>query len=285
MDWAHSPRGLVYRLSSHPERAQQRAWVAVEEGEIVGYARARLLWEVAGARVVSLWLAVRAERRRRGIGAALYARAEEHLRAVEARRLESFAEDEGGRAFLAARDFARSGAEHLSALDPRNADLSGLRPLEAAKAAEGFELAPLAALLGRARDLHAVYATSSADVPGEFTVDDLRYEEWVRECLEDPDLSAGGSTVVCAGERPVALSFLMTDGAGRAGSDMTGTLPEFRRRGLARLAKLGTIRWAAANGIERMVTGNDQDNAGMLALNRALGYEDLAERTFYLRDA
>lgn len=143
---------------------------------------------------------------------------------------------------------------------------------------------PLEDVLGRPRELHAVYAGALVDVPGAFVADDVRYEDWTRECLADPDVSRAGSVVVLADNQPVALSFLMTDGAGRAATDMTGTLPAYRRRGLARLAKLGTVRWAAANGIETMLTGND-DNAGMLALNRSLGYRPLAERTFFLGDA
>jgi GNAT superfamily N-acetyltransferase len=283
LDWAVSPRGFAYRQVSHPDRARQRAWVAVEDGAVVGFGRARLLWEVANERAATLWLAVRAERRGRGIGSALFERAERHLQEAGGRKLESFADEESGRAFLEARGFERHGAEHVSALDPRGVDLSALGELEASKATEGFRTVPLAEVLDRPRELHSVYATTLADVPGEFMVDDLRYDEWVRECLRDPDISAEGSTVVLAGERPVALSFLVADGAGRAASDMTGTLPEFRRRGLARLAKLETIRWAAESGIERMVTGNDEDNAGMLALNRSLGYKPIAERTFYLR--
>jgi GNAT superfamily N-acetyltransferase len=283
VDWAVSPRGFAYRQVSHPDRARQRAWVAVEEGVVVGFARARLLWEVAEEGSATLWLAVRADRREQGIGSALFGRASRHLQEVGGRKLVSFADEESGRTFLEARGFEPGGLEHVSALEPRRVDLSALDELEAASAAEGFRSVPLADVLDRPRELHAVYATTSADVPGEFTVDDLRYDEWVRECLRDPDLSAEGSIVVVAGERLVALSFLVADGAGRAASDMTGTLPEFRRRGLARLAKLGTIRWAAENGIERMVTGNDEDNAGMLALNRSLGYKPIADRTFYLR--
>lgn len=53
---------------------------------------------------------------------------------------------------------------------------------------------------------------------------------------------------------------------------LTGTLREFRRRGLARLVKLATIRWAAEHGITAIYTGNDTENAPMLALNDSLGF-------------
>jgi GNAT superfamily N-acetyltransferase len=283
VDWWTSAAALAYRLTSHPERARQRAWVAGEDDDLVGFGRARLLWEVAEGDAATFRIEVRPDRRRRGVGSALFEQAEAHLRDAGARKLQSFAEAESGHSFLRARGFGRSGIEHVSVLVPRAADLSTLGNLETAKVAEGFRAVPLAEVLDRPRELHEVYAGTALDVPGEFIVDDLRYDEWLRECLQDPDLSINGSTVVVFGERPVALSFLMTDGAGRAATDMTGTLPEFRRRGLARFAKLGTIRWAAANGIEQMITGNDDDNAGMLALNRSLGYKPIAERIFYVR--
>lgn len=106
VDWAVSPQGLLYRLGSHPERAHQRAWVAVEDGVVVGFGRARLLWEIGSERVGTLWVTVRQDRRRRGIGSALLEQAAGHLRAVGAAKLESFAEEEPGRRFLAGHGLA-----------------------------------------------------------------------------------------------------------------------------------------------------------------------------------
>ena len=285
VDWAVSSRGLVYRLRSHPERGRQEAWVAVENDEVVGFSRARLLWEVGSESAGTVWLTVRSDRRRGGLGSALLAEAETHLRASGAGRLESFAETEAGVAFLESRGFVRAGTEHVSALDPRRADLATRPSLETAAANEGFRAVRLAEALDRPRELHAVYSETLADIPGYFRADDVRYEEWAAECLEDPDLSLEGSAVVVDADRPIALSFLMTDGERRAASDMTGTLTRYRRRGLARLAKLACIRWAAASGIEQMVTGNDGENSAMLALNQSLGYRPVAERTFFLRGA
>jgi GNAT superfamily N-acetyltransferase len=283
LDWYHSPASLLHRLASHPPRARQLAWVAEEDGEVVGFARARLRWEVSERCVGWLWLGVRPDRRRRGFGGALYERAARHLAEAGAEVLESFAE-ESGHGFLASRGFRATGLEHLSRLDVFEADVSPLAALEEAKAAEGFRLVTLGEVLDRAREVHAVYAATLADVPEAFVTDDLRYDEWERECLGDPDLSRSGSTVVLHDERPVALSFLVADGAGRAANDMTGTLPECRRRGLARLAKLGTIRWAVAGGAEWILTGNDEGNPAMRALNESLGYRPAGTQTLYLRE-
>jgi RimJ/RimL family protein N-acetyltransferase len=60
---------------------------------------------------------------------------------------------------------------------------------------------------------------------------------------------------------------------------MTATLPEFRRRGLALAVKLAAARWAQANGLERVLTENDERNAGMLAINERLGYRPIYEQT------
>jgi GNAT superfamily N-acetyltransferase len=65
---------------------------------------------------------------------------------------------------------------------------------------------------------------------------------------------------------------------------MTGTLHDFRRRGLARLAKLATIRWAAEQGFRTMLTGNAETNAAMLGLNESLGYRPVLKETHFVRE-
>jgi len=71
---------------------------------------------------------------------------------------------------------------------------------------------------------------------------------------------------------------------GRAVNNFTGTLRSHRGRGLATLAKLASIRWAAGNGIVSISTTNDERNAGMLAVNRKLGYEAVGRMVEYGRD-
>lgn len=285
LDWAGSPAGLLHRLTSHPKRARQACWLAEQGGEVVGIGRARLRWEVSERGVGTFWIGVRPDRRGRGLGSELFGHVEHHLLASGAEVLESFADEDGGRHFLEWHGFRTSGREHLLALEVPAADLSALPPLEESKAEEGLVLASLGGVLDRQSELHEAYAAASADIPEDFTVDDIRYDEWVRECLGDPDLSRDGSAVVLHEGKPIAFAFLIVDEQGRAANEMTGTLPAFRRRGLARLAKLATIRWAARNGVATIVTGNDEENAAMLALNGSLGYLLVAERTFYVRES
>ncbi len=85
-------------------------------------------------------------------------------------------------------------------------------------------------------------------------------------------------------ERAQAANWVAeNDGASRPQRG-TATAAAHRERGLATLAKLAQLRWAAANGIDRVVTDNDERNAPMLAINRRLGYEPFTERRGYLKE-
>jgi GNAT superfamily N-acetyltransferase len=149
---------------------------------------------------------------------------------------------------------------------------------------EGFRVVPLREVLDQPRELYAVYMAGEADAPDVFEVDNISFEEWELETLGAPSLDRDGSSVVVHGERPVAIALLEVDREHKRGTnEMTATLPEFRRRGLARLAKVASIRWAADFGVISILTSNDRENPGMLALNDQLGYRPLVVRGLFVR--
>jgi GNAT superfamily N-acetyltransferase len=277
--------GVMHWRDGQPERARARMWVAEEDGRLIGWAEARIRWTTRVQDIGDVWAYVVPPERGRGIGAALLAETEQYARGLGAKILESWTYTPGGAALLERRGFRPTGTEQMSVLDPCTVDLSGLQALADQKAAEGFRLVPLAEVLDRVEELHRVYAAAAMDVPEYFREDDVRIDEWKHETLEHPQLSRQGSAIVLHGEQPAALAFLEVDEPARiAANEMTGTLPEFRRRGLARLAKLATIRWAAEHGIQTLQTGNSHENPGILALNRSLGYEPVVTETHYVRD-
>jgi RimJ/RimL family protein N-acetyltransferase len=47
--------------------------------------------------------------------------------------------------------------------------------------------------------------------------------------------------------------------------------------GVAGALKRATVRWAIANGLGALETGNDVDNAGMRAVNARLGFRPLPD--------
>ena len=147
----------------------------------------------------------------------------------------------------------------------------------------GYSLVALAAVADRTRELHALDASATADVPSTHAEDDFRYEDWLEETLAHPQLSLDGSAVVLFGGEPVAYALVHVDpGTSLAANEMTGTRADRRRRGLARLAKLATIAWARENGFEAILTSTDGENLPMLGLNESLGYETVTIETEYL---
>jgi len=244
-------------------------------------------WSMSTPGIAWHWAGVDEKYRRRGIGTELFDRGEEHLRANGVRKLESFAvEASGGDAFLASRGYRQTRTEFKQTLDLEGADLGAIDEQIARKASEGFTLAPLAELRDRTRDIHAVYAAATADIPADDPEDDVPFEDWEKQDLHDPELAWEGSFVVLHEGQPVSLAFLLVNPEKQtATNEMTGTLPAFRGRGLARLAKLASIRWAAEQSYRTIYTGNDAENAPMLALNRSLGYEAHWNRLFYAKDA
>lgn len=271
--WLATPAGLDHEVRSRPERAHRRTWVARDGDEVVGWAEAEFAWATDVAGAADVWVLVRADRRRRGIGRELYGRATHHLLVRGARELRSPATEDDGCGFLERRRFVRSREEIFSAVDPRTVDTSPLDSLLEELERDGFRVVSLAEAEIRPRELHALYAAAAKDMPADHPEANLTYEEWVDETLGKPDLSRAGSAVVLHGDRPVALSFLEVDPARKlAEHELTGTAPDFRRRGLASAAKLAVVRWCAEQGFERLSTSNDDENAGMLKINRELGF-------------
>jgi GNAT superfamily N-acetyltransferase len=246
--------------------------VAEEDGRVVGFGQNYLAWYTR-ADVGDVRIGVAEEARGRGIGSALYERSEAYLLPLGPRKLTTTAvEGSPGERFAEARGFVRTRLSYTSRLELADADLSALPALEAARAGEGLRVAPLREV-DDVPGLREVYTATSLDVPEDDPDDDVRPEEFESHILGDPELSRDASMIVLDGDRPVAFSFLVVNPETGIGmSDMTGTLADYRGRGLARLAKLALVRAAAGLGVTAIMTENDAENAPMLALNESLGY-------------
>ena len=99
-DYVTSERALRHNLEANRDDRRRNYWVAEVDGEIVGRARASFETFSTEQDVGRLTVSVLPERRRRGIGSALYARAEEHLVREGARRIVATAEGAASRPFL-----------------------------------------------------------------------------------------------------------------------------------------------------------------------------------------
>jgi GNAT superfamily N-acetyltransferase len=272
--WLETAAGLVHRLGALPARAQPARWVAEADGEVVAWGEAEFDWSSEAEQVGHVWVLVDPAHRGRGIGSRLFETAVDHLTSRGARELRTWSFEESA-PFLERRSFERRREERVSAVDPRTVDTSRLDELE-----PGVRVVRLADLLDRLPEVYALYAEAAADMPADHAQTNFSYEEWLEETVANPTLSHEGSVVVLVDDRPAALSWVDVDFEHRkAEQELTGTAQAYRRRGLARLAKLAVLRWCAAEGIERLATGNDGENAGMLAINYELGFRPDAVET------
>jgi GNAT superfamily N-acetyltransferase len=276
--WLWTAGGIRHRLRALPERAHHTKWVAESDGELVGWCEAEFDWVAERDDIGTVWVLVAPDRRRRGLGSALFERGVAHVLEHGARELRTWSLSDGD-PFLEHRGFRRARIERISAVDPRTVDTSALEEVPG-----GVDLVPLGALSDRMRDVHELYAEAAADMPADHPETNLPYDEWLRE-IDTPELSREGSAVVLVDDRPASLSWITVDPArGVAQQELTGTLRAFRRRGLARLAKLAVLRWCAEAGFVRVTTGNDATNAAMLGLNDELGFRPFAIETQWVKE-
>ena len=276
-DQVLTPELVWQRASRQIEREQLRTWVAELDGEVVAYAHASFEWSAPTHGKGRFWIGVVPDRRGRGIGSALYDEAMEHLRSHGAWRARTWVDaDPAATSFLEQRGFEPSKVDRVSALDLAGGELA--KP----SVPETFEVVPLRQARDRERDLYEICVAGEIDMPGDELETELSFDDWLQD-YGSPELSHEGSFVALEVDRAVALAFLMVDPDRRvAYNQMTATLPDYRRRGLARAVKLAAARWAVENGYERIVTENEATNVGMLAINEQLGYRPLYDQVSYV---
>jgi GNAT superfamily N-acetyltransferase len=255
-----SAAAMRARLSEHV----YGAWVASLDGEPAGFARAR---EPVGRRIL-VTIAVPPEHRRRGLGSALLDHLWSHS-AGDIDTIRAIADDPHGVAFARAHGFEVGRRHQVSAVDLTTMSQSDAAPLPA-----GITLRPLAEV-----DPHAVWRVTqdaAGDDPSGLFVEQP-FAEWHSEDWAFPDHAPDLGVGAFDGADLVAYTQVFADHAQAAmWSAMTAVLPAHRGRGLGRLVKAAALDAARRAGLTRAFTGNDADNAPMLAINNALGYRPFA---------
>jgi GNAT superfamily N-acetyltransferase len=271
-EFVQTESGFRHRQEVLPPEARRRAWVADEEGEIVGWARAFVRYEESGGSS-QVGISVLPSRRGRGIGSGLLDRALEHL--ADTPRVFTVARADG-RSFAERRGFRLTHTGRISAVDPRGVDTTELEGTTA-RLRSLAEIGP--------EKVFAVDSVAALDVPADELPDRMEFERWRQATWESPDLDLTAGYAACVNGQAVAVSYTAVDlPRSRAANAFTGVLPEWRGRGLARLVKLAVIRHLAAAGVSLLVTENDETNAAMLAVNTRLGFRPHGAHYNYLRE-
>ena len=268
----------AYRMRTVRPASQRRWWCAEVDGSVVGWATIGLVVETTERGVAQLDVDVHPEHRRKGIGSALIAAVEEHARSVGARRVYAWTRgDDATTAFARRHGFTHSSSSQMLVLDPRTVEPPELPP--------GVEVRPYSAFADDPRALYDVDAVATLDEPGEVKIDAIDYDVWLERWWGIPivDMDASMATVVDG--KPVSLTWLHTDRErGRAANNGTGTLPEYRGRGLALIAKRASLARVAELGVTKVYTGNDDTNTPMLAINRRLGYQPCSTMSTWTKE-
>jgi GNAT superfamily N-acetyltransferase len=260
-----SARGLRHVADAEPPEAHRRYWAAEDDSRLVGWATAGIE-DQSNERPGFLQASVAPEFRNAGVGTALLECCEAHLAGLGVATVLSFSTSEAAsQTFATKHGFRHTSTTRISGVDPRTIEPRNTPP--------GVDLRPLAVL--DPRKVYEVDAEAMLDVPGEVAMDDVSFEQWLEDYWRDPDTDLDASVAAVIDDRPVAFSHLRTAPGGRAVTEMTGTLRDYRGRGLALLAKRATLVNAAKCGVTLVSTENDETNGPMLRVNEKLGYRPI----------
>ena len=227
---------------------------------------------------------------RRGIGTALYARLEAALQALAPRALRAHATEARphGLRFLIARGYSELFREINSYLNLARFDPAPFADQAARLAAQGIVLRSVAELAddtARDRKLYDLYWRLMGEVPGRTDDTPPPFEAWQADYLHAPDLDPARYFVALDGARYVGQTALRaTIEADTLHNELTGVLPDYRRRGIALGLKLRAIAYAQAGGWARILTSNATTNRPMLAANVRLGFAPRMEWVFFRKD-
>jgi GNAT superfamily N-acetyltransferase len=270
--------GMLHFVRTVPERARRTLWAGEEDGELVGWATAGLNWESASEGDCYANVIVHPEHRRRGIGAALWERLDEHLGTIGAVRVNAFGRDEpGSHRFATARGFRETNRVRTSRVE-----LATLPPPPAVP--DGVELLPFTAYAHDPRPVYELDNEVSKDIPLDQPWGEAEFDEWLDRYWRHPMVDHESSLVAVVDGAPVCFTLLTTaPETGRAMTGMTGTRREHRGRGLAELVKRHSLARAAEAGITVAFTENDETNAPMLAVNDRLGYRPSSTHVTFSR--
>ncbi|WP_372344581.1 GNAT family N-acetyltransferase [Streptomyces sp. KL116D] len=263
-----TPASVAYDAAhAHPD-AHYRQLVAVADGEPIGTAQVGIAHDSPKPGQGYANVYVHPAHEDRGAGTLLLRTAEEHLAQHGATQVYCWAlEGPRNLAWAAAHGYRRSRSARFLRLDLTGAALPPRR-----LPPPGVELRTLADFAADPRPVFALDAEVAADEPGDIALALDDYDHWLADTWRHPLLDHALTSVAVVDGRPAAFSFAETDGEGRYSSGMTGTARAFRGRGLAKLAKNDSLHRARAAGVTVAYTGNDVDNAPMLAINQWFGY-------------
>jgi GNAT superfamily N-acetyltransferase len=268
--------GMSTWLSHLPEAAGLFLLAAEVDGQMVGWCNTWGNTFSSDPGVGTLDVIVLPDFQRRGIGARLVTSGLERLAGTGIRTVRASSTDGPGPRAVADRfGFVEVHASSTSAIDPRT--------VEPLPVPDGVTLRPFGEI-DDPRPLYEFDLEVSRDVPGDENFDAMTLEQWSSHFWHTVFADDHASLAAYVDSELAAITMLRVDRPShRAQNNLTGTRRAYRGRGLARLLKTHSLHRAAQAGATVAFTDNDETNAAMLAVNRALGYRHSSRRIEWQR--
>ena len=225
-----------------------------------------------------LHLAVDTAVRRHGIGTQLYAALLDHVRANGATTLRSEAREAQPESLLFAKSLGFAVDRHIfeSVLDLATFDerpFAGTVERVKGQGIHFLTMADAGDTPNARRRLFDLERIVALDIPGGSESSTRPYEAFLKEVCDSPQYLPDGQILALDGDDWIGMvGILSTSTPGGFYNGLTGVLPAYRGRDIARALKLLAIATARRHGAAYLRTNNDSENAPMLAINRTLGY-------------
>jgi mycothiol synthase len=257
-----------------------RRWVAIEKDQVVGMGYHNQSNWFAHPQKFTLWIGVRPEHQRRGIGSALHETIMHGLEPFDPIALRVMAIEERPQSvqFLEKRGFREIIRDIPSELDVQAFDLTRFTGLEDRFRGNGIEIKTLPELENdpeRNRKLYELDWEMSMSVPGDLAAGIGRrgLEKYVEYAITGPSAIPEGFFVAVKGDEFIGLSHVLSYEKGVSlYQGLTGVKPEYRHQGIGLALKIRGIAYAQATGHTLIMAENDAKNRPMLAMNERLGY-------------
>ena len=266
--------GDMHRDPKH----QWARFVGVENGEIVAIGDYGQNGGMFHPRKFGVMVMVHPEKQGCGFGKAMYAHVLQAIEPFAPLSVRAFARENMPRPvrFLLDRGFREDMRYFESSLEVRAFDFAPFTGAEEKAAQNGIIVKTLAELMETdpnwKRKFYELTQAVKRDIPRPEPWTPTEFEVWEQQ-FENPDWLPDANFVALDGSKYVGISTIYKKQADfDLHTGITGTLSDYRRKGIALALKLQAVRYAKNAGTPAIRTGNETGNLAMLAINEAMGF-------------
>lgn len=276
-DFPRNAENLQYDHAHRPDHCKHQFFIAEHENQAIGFALYTQHADLFKEGEFHVNVFVREDFRRKGVGWSLYDAMYRALVQFEPQMLRSRVSEDNidGFIFASKRAFMERSRRIESRLNIATANLDSLSERLEKLSAQGIEIRSYADCSDdpeRDQKFYTIHTTIDVDIPMETPVVPLPYEQWKANVIEHPQFLADGSFIAIHEGQYVGISSQFRFIEDMVYVELTGTLADYRRKGISTALKLCGIRYAKEQNIPRVGTTNDAVNEGILAINKNLGF-------------